>query len=158
MPKKSELTERQLFILRKLLAESKAMQVWRIDKTQAKLCLELGITRQALSNHLRELRKLGLLNTGRGFIDLTERAARMLEGLPNRSFVFVKIEPRMRNKAYREIKSLDIIQAFRVTGDVDVVMIVDRSKLDKVLKSLSTIDGVKETSAHLIIAPLVEGL
>ncbi|MCS7131761.1 MAG: AsnC family transcriptional regulator, partial [Hadesarchaea archaeon] len=115
------------------------------------------ITRQALSNHLRELRRLGLLNTGRGFIDLTERTVHMLEGLPNRSFVFVKIEPRMRNKAYQQIKSLDIIQAFRVTGNVDVVMIVDRSKLDKVLKSLSTIDGVKETSAHLIIAPLVEG-
>ncbi|MDH5685397.1 MAG: helix-turn-helix domain-containing protein, partial [Hadesarchaea archaeon] len=78
MPKEAELTERQLSILRKLFNEGKVMRVRRVKKTQAALAEELGITRQALSSHLRELRELGLLNAGRGFIDLSEKAGHIL--------------------------------------------------------------------------------
>ena len=151
------MTERQLSILRKLFNEGKMMRVRRVKKTQVALAKELGITRQALNNHLRELRELELLNAGRGFIDLSEKAVRVLGEPSTQAFVFAKIEPKKRRNVYKEIMSLDVLQAFRVTGDVDLIVVVDRQKLDKVLKSLSGIDGVKGTSAHLVLSPLVEG-
>lgn len=157
MPKEAELTERQLSILRKLFNEGKVMRVRRVKKTQVTLAKELGITRQALNNHLRELRELELLNAGRGFIDLSEKAVCVLGEPSIQAFVFAKIEPKKRRNVYKEIMSLDVLQAFRVTGDVDLIIVVDRQKLDKVLKSLSGIDGVKGTSAHLVLSPLVEG-
>lgn len=157
MPKEAKLTERQLSILRKLFNEGKVMRVRRVKKTQAALAEELGITRQALSSHLRELRELELLNAGRGFIDLSEKSGNILGGAPTQAFVFAKIEPKKRHNVYKEIMSLDVLQAFRVTGNVDLIIVVDRQKLDKVLKSLSGIDGVKGTSAHLVLSSLVEG-
>ncbi len=157
MPKEAELTERQLSILRKLFSEGRVMRVRRVQKTQTALAEEFGITRQALSTHLRGMRELELLNAGRGFIDLSEKAGRVLGEPPTQAFVFVKIEPKKRRNVYKEIMSLDVLQAFRVTGDVDLIIVVDRQKLDKVLKSLSGIDGVKGTSAHLVLSPLVEG-
>ncbi len=72
--KKVELTGRQLSILRKLFDEGTQMRVRRVEKTQFALALELGITRQALSNHLRKFRELGMLSSGRGFIDISEKA------------------------------------------------------------------------------------
>jgi len=152
----TKLTERQLSILRKLFNEGKAIRVRRVKKTQAVLAKEFGITRQALSSHLRELRELGILNAGRGFIDLSEKAERILEEPPTQAFVFAKVEPKKRRNVYKEIMSLDVLQAFRVTGDVDLIVVVDRQKLDEVLKSLSGINGVKGTSAHLVLSPLVE--
>ncbi len=157
MSNDAELTERQLSILRKLFNEGKLMRVRRVKKTQASLAEELGITRQALSSHLRELRELKLLKAGRGFIDLSEKARRILGEGPTQAFVFAKIEPKKRRDVYKEIMSLDVLQAFRVTGDVDLIIVVDRQKLDKVLKVLSGINGVKGTSAHLVLSPLVEG-
>ena len=149
------MTERQLSILRKLFAESKVFRSRRIEKNQSTLAAELGITRQALSAHFRELRKLGLLRTGRGFIDLTEKTTRILGEPQSQAFVLVKIEPRKRRAAYEEIKNLNVQQAFRVTGSVDVIVLADRLKLNKLLEALSRVPGVKETSAHLVLAPLV---
>jgi len=156
MPEKVDMTERQLSILRKLFAESKVFRSRRIEKNQSTLAAELGITRQALSAHFRELRRLGLLRTGRGFIDLTEKTTRILGEPQSQAFVLVKIEPRKRRAAYEEIKNLNVQQAFRVTGSVDVIVLADRLKLNKLLEALSRVPGVKETSAHLVLAPLVK--
>ncbi len=65
---------RQLKLLRKLYEEGKTIEVHTVEKTQDELSKELGITRQALSNHLKVLKELGYIRTGRGFIDLTEKA------------------------------------------------------------------------------------
>jgi DNA-binding Lrp family transcriptional regulator len=156
MPEKVDMTERQLSILRKLFAESKVFRSRRVEKNQSTIAAELGITRQALSAHFRELRKLGLLRTGRGFIDLTEKTTRILGEPQSQAFVLVKIEPRKRRAAYEEIKNLNVQQAFRVTGSVDVIVLADRLKLNKLLDALSRVPGVKETSAHLVLAPLVK--
>jgi DNA-binding Lrp family transcriptional regulator len=155
MQDKADLTERQLSILRKLFAESKVFRSRRIEKNQSTMAAEFGITRQALSAHFRELRKLGLLRTGRGFIDLTEKTTRILGEPQSQAFVLIKIEPRKRRAAYEEIKNLNVQQAFRVTGSVDVIVLADRLKLNKLLEALSRVPGVKETSAHLVLAPLV---
>jgi len=155
MQEKADVTERQLSILRKLFAESKVFRSRRVEKNQSTMAAELGITRQALSAHFRELRKLGLLRTGRGFIDLTEKTTRILGEPQSQAFVLIKIEPRKRRAAYEEIKNLNVQQAFRVTGSVDVIVLADRLKLNKLLEALSRVPGVKETSAHLVLAPLV---
>ncbi|KUO42122.1 MAG: AsnC family transcriptional regulator [Hadesarchaea archaeon YNP_N21] len=155
MPEKIELKERQLSILRKLLKEGKTLRIKRVEKNQFELANELGITRQALSGHLRELKKLGLLTTGRGFIDLTQKTMRMLGEKSDLAFIFAKIEPKLRRKAYNEISELDVFQIYRVTGDVDLIIQVERSKLDKVLKSLSQIKGVQSTSTHIVLNQLV---
>lgn len=155
MQGKIELKERQLSILRKLLKESRMLRIKRVDKSQFELASELGITRQALSGHLRELRKMGLLTTGRGFIDLTQKAMRMLGEKSDQAFIFAKIEPKLRRMAYNEISELDVLQVYRVTGDVDLIIQVDRSKLDKVLKSLSKIKGVESTSTHIVLDQLI---
>ena len=156
MQEKMDLTERELSILRKLFAEGKVFRARRVEKTQSTIAAELGITRQALSAHLRELRKLSLLRAGRGFIDLTEKTMRILGEPQSQAFVLVKIEPRKRRAAYKAIKDLDVQQAFRVTGSVDVILLADRSKLNRLLEALSRVPGVKETSAHLVLAPLVK--
>ncbi len=156
MPEKMDLTERELSILRKLFSEGKVFRARRVEKTQSTIAAELGITRQALSTHLRELRRMGLLRAGRGFVDLTEKTMRILGEPQSQAFVLVKIEPRKRRAAYKAIKDLDVQQAFRVTGSVDVILLADRSKLNKLLEALSRMPGVKETSAHLVLAPLVK--
>jgi DNA-binding Lrp family transcriptional regulator len=138
--------------LRKLFSEGKPVHARRVEKKQEQLAAELGITRQALGTHLRELRRVGLLKTGRGFIDLTEGSTHVLGEPSSRAFVFATIEPKLRRRAYQAITSLDVLQAFRVTGDVDLVVVVERQKLDKVLKSISGIPGVRKTSAHLVLA------
>ena len=45
---------------------------------------------------------------------------------------------------------------YRVTGDVDIVAIVDQTKLSKFLKKVSKVEGVISTSAHVVVEKLKE--
>ncbi len=151
------LTERQRFLLMKLYESSKSMNVYTVTKSQSELARELGITRQALSIHLRKFKEEGLIRTGRGFIDLTEKALKALQIRSADAFVFIKVQPQLRNEAYRKISKLQAInKLFRVTGDIDLIAIVDQSTLDKFLKDVSKVEGVVLTSAHIVIEPLKE--
>jgi len=151
------LTERQRFLLMKLYESSKSMNVYTVTKSQSELARELGITRQALSIHLRKFKEEGLIRTGRGFIDLTEKALKALQIRSADAFVFIKVQPQLRNEAYRKISKLQAInKLFRVTGDIDLIAVVDQSTLDKFLKDVSKVEGVVLTSAHIVIEPLKE--
>ncbi|MHA2427992.1 MAG: ArsR family transcriptional regulator [Candidatus Hermodarchaeia archaeon] len=88
------LTERQLEILRRLYMASVPVSVQTVTRTQAQLAKELKITRQALSNHLRKLRGLKLIRTGRGFIDLSPDSLRLLGKSTDEALVFLKVEPK----------------------------------------------------------------
>jgi len=141
----------------KLYESSKSMNVYTVTKSQSELARELGITRQALSIHLRKFKEEGLIRTGRGFIDLTEKALKALQIRSADAFVFIKVQPQLRNEAYRKISKLQAInKLFRVTGDIDLIAIVDQSTLDKFLKDVSKVEGVVLTSAHIVIEPLKE--
>ena len=98
------LTERQRYLLTKLLEDSKAVNVHTVYKSQNELAREMGITRQALSIHLRKFKEAGLIRTGRGFIDLTDKALQLLEVKSVDAFVFIKVKPQMRVEAYKEIR------------------------------------------------------
>ncbi|MEM4669849.1 MAG: winged helix-turn-helix transcriptional regulator, partial [Thermofilum sp.] len=68
---KVKLTEKQMELLRFLFNRSKPLRVHTVELSQRKISSELGISRQALNIHLRRLRELKFVRTGRGFIDVT---------------------------------------------------------------------------------------
>lgn len=147
-----KLTSKQIELLRKLYNDGKPIEVHTVEKSQEELAKELKVTRQALSFHLKTLKEMGYIRTGRGFIDLTKKALEFLEnGKNNKAFIFVKIDPTKRKQVYEKIKGLNSIRAYRVTGNIDMVIEVDRTKFEEILDKISSIDGVKETVTHFII-------
>lgn len=146
------LTDRQVQLLRMLYKISTSANVFTVKKTQGELAKELNLTRQALNIHLRRLREEGLIRTGRGFIDLTERALSTLGVGTTEAFVFLKIQPSKREYVYERIKKIASSKVFRVTGEIDLVAIVPQARLDMFLESVSGIDGVVSTSSHVVIS------
>ena len=145
------LTERQLDILRKLYHASIPMSVQTVKRTQKDLAKELKITRQALSNHLKRLRELKLIRTGRGFIDLSPDSLRLLGKSTDEAFIFLKVEPRKRVQVYEQITQLNPLRLHRVTGTVDMVVAVSGAELADFLSEVADIDGVVETSTHTVL-------
>ncbi|MFX1474545.1 MAG: Lrp/AsnC family transcriptional regulator [Promethearchaeota archaeon] len=145
------LTERQLEILRKLYQASIPVSFQTVIRTQAQLAKELNITRQALSNHLRKLRSLKLIRTGRGFIDLSPDCLRLLGKSTDEAFVFLKVQPKFRMEVLEKIKQLKPLQVQRVTGSVDIVVLVSSANLAEFLSKVVDIVGVESTSTHTIL-------
>ncbi len=149
-----EITSRSRGILRALLKRSKPATVFTVRIKQEELAKELGITRQALNIHLKKLRERGYIRTGRGFIDIMESGLSFLGRLNQPQFVFTKVSPKKRKNAYQEMTKLPTRSIHRVTGDMDLVIIVDRERLDDVLKAISSIDGIEETRSYVTIEAL----
>jgi DNA-binding Lrp family transcriptional regulator len=145
------LTERQLEILRKLYQASVPMSVQTVTRTQKRLAKELGITRQALSNHLRKLRGLKLIRTGRGFIDLSPDALQLLGKSTDEALVFLRVEPKFRVEVYEKLTLLQPLRLHRVTGSVDMVVAVSGAELAEFLSKAADIEGVIETSTHTVL-------
>jgi len=112
------------------------------------------VSRQALNIHLRRLRELGLIRTGRGFIDVTERALIVLGRQSGDAFIFLKLDPPKRMQAYEALKQLPVDKVYRVTGDIDVIVQVSQSMLENVLNAINSLDGVKETRTYVVIETL----
>ncbi|ASJ10423.1 AsnC family transcriptional regulator [Thermococcus sp. P6] len=151
MAKERDVTPRQIKLLRKFYEEGRTIEVHTVEKTQDELAKELGITRQALSNHLKALKELGYIRTGRGFIDLTEKALTLLGEKKGDVFVFVKIDPTKRKTVYERIRELRIRRIYRVTGDIDLIIETDKSRLDEILEEIASLDGVRETITHIVL-------
>lgn len=149
------LTEKQFKMLSKLYENSREINVRSIYKSQSELANELGITRQALSIHLRKLKENGLIRTGRGFIDLTEKALKILEETTSDSFVMIKVQPQKRNQVYEQMTRIPYLKsAYRVTGEIDIIAVVKQSVLDDFLKEISKMDGIILTSTHVVITKI----
>jgi DNA-binding Lrp family transcriptional regulator len=118
---------------------------------QAELAKQLGISRQALNVHLRKLRDLNYVRTGRGFIDVTEQGLSALGLSSTPAFILIKVSPLKRSYAYDKIKQLNVQRAFRIAGDIDALAVVEREKLDEVLRGLSAIDGIQDTKSYVTI-------
>jgi DNA-binding Lrp family transcriptional regulator len=131
--------------------KGKATNTYTLSVKQDALAKQLGISRQALNVHLRKLRDLSYIRTGRGFIDVTEKGLNLLGISSTPAFIFIKVSPLKRIYAYEKVKELAVQRAFRITGDVDAILIVDRQKLDEVLRRLSSIDGIKDTESYVTI-------
>jgi len=149
------LTSRQLKLLKKLYSEGRRIEVHTVEKTQDELAEELGITRQALSNHLKVLKESGYIRTGRGFIDITEKGLSILGERRGNVFVFVRVEPTKRRQVYEAVKGMkNIKRIYRVTGDIDLVIETDKGHLDEILEEISELEGVKETITHVVLEVL----
>ena len=148
------LTRRSLQLLRMLYDKGKSTSTYTLHLKQDELASKLDISRQALNVHLRKLRDLNYIRTGRGFIDVTEKGLTALGLSSTPAFILVKVSPLKRSYAYDKIKELTVQKAFRIAGDVDALLLVEREKLDEALKRLSAIDGIQDTKSYIAIETL----
>jgi len=134
-----------------LSEKGKFTNTYTLRVKQDELAKQLGISRQALNVHLRKLRDISYIRTGRGFIDVTEKGLDALGIFSSPAFIFIKVSPLKRKHAYEKIKELAVQRAFRVAGEVDALLIVDGEQLDEALKKLSSIDGIQDTKSYVTI-------
>ena len=154
MTNENTLTQKQFELLKKLYKEGKTIEVRTVKKTQDEIASELGITRQALAIHLKSLKELGFIRTGRGFIDLTEKALKFLGEKEGGVFILVKIEPVKRKEVYDAVRKFRVKKACRVAGDVDLIIEADKTKLDEILEEISSLDGVRGTTTYVVLETL----
>ena len=145
---------RPLNLLRMLYEQGEPATTYTVHVKQSELAKQLGISRQALNVHLRKLRDLRCIRTGRGFIDVTEEGLRALGIFVNPAFVFIKISPLRRDEAYQKMLGFPVQRVFRVAGDMDAVLVVERESLDEALRRLALVDGVQDTKSYITIQTL----
>lgn len=150
----SILTGRPIRLLRMLYEKGKNITTCTLRIKQNELAAQLGISRQALNVHLRKLRDLQYIRTGRGFIDVTEKGLHQLGISANPAFVFIKISPLKRTEAYERIFQFPIQRVFRIAGEMDAILIIEREKLDETLSKLANVDGVLDTRTYIAIQTL----
>lgn len=148
------LTKRSAQLLEMLHEKGRSTSTYSLHVKQDDLARQLSISRQALNVHLRKLRDLGYIRTGRGFLDVTEKGLNALGISSTPAFILIKASPTKRTQVYEKIKELAVQRAFRITGDVDALVIAEREKLDDVLKKLSSIDGIQDTRSYVTIEVL----
>ncbi|MCK4310848.1 MAG: AsnC family transcriptional regulator, partial [Methanomicrobia archaeon] len=68
-----------------------------------------------------------------------------------KSYVFIKIKPNLRKEAFEKLKEIESAKIFRVTGEIDAIVSVNESRLDRTLNEINSIRGIEETSAHIVI-------
>jgi len=78
-----------------------------------------------------------MVQVGRGFINVTAAGLKALGQNSNPVIVLVRIAPKNRISSYAKITSLPLLEVFRVTGDYDVVIIVEENSLDGILSEVS---------------------
>ena len=154
MPSNVSLTGKPQKLLRMLFENGKIGLSCIIDVKQSELAKQLDITRQALNVHLRRLRSLNLIRTGRGFLAITDEGLKVLGLSKNPAFIFVKVSPQKRVEAYKKIVSLPVRQSFRVAGEMDIVVTVESQRLENILESIAQIDGIEDTRSYIAIESL----
>ena len=147
-------TGRPLRLLHMLYSKGKPATTYSIKVKQSELAKQLGISRQALNVHLRKLRDYGYIRTGRGFIDVTEKGLNFMGVSANPAFVFIKVSPLKRVDAYQKLLEFPIQRVFRVNGDMDAILLVEREKLDEALKKMAGIEGIQDTKSYITIQTL----
>ncbi len=143
------LTGRPLKLLYSLYTRSKQATSCIVQTKQVELANQLGISRQALNVHLRKLKERGCIRTGRGFIAITEKGLTLLGVSANPAFVFVRVSPMKRQKAYHQISELPVQNVFQVAGDMDALIIVEQKKLDVVLQGLHSVEGIQTMKSYV---------
>ncbi len=128
------LTKRSIQLLKTLYDKGKSTNTYTLRVKQDELSKQLGISRQALNVHLRKLKSEGYIRTGRGFIDVTEKGLNALGVSTTPAFILIKISPTKRIQVYEKIRELAIARAFRIAGDIDALIIIDRENMDETLK------------------------
>ncbi|MGA2681621.1 MAG: Lrp/AsnC family transcriptional regulator [Candidatus Bathyarchaeia archaeon] len=145
------LTKRSIQLLKTLYEKGKSTNTYTLRVKQDELSSQLGVSRQALNVHLRKLKSRGYIRTGRGFIDVTDKGLNALGISTTPAFILLKVSPFKRIHVYDQIRELAVSRAFRIAGEVDALIIVERDNLDDVLKKLYSIDGIEDTRSYVTI-------
>lgn len=145
------LTKRSAQLLKLLYDKGKSTNIYTLRVKQDDLSKQLGISRQALNVHLRKLKSTGFIRTGRGFIDVTEKGLNVLGVSTTPAFIFIKVSPVKRMQVYEKIKELAVARAFRIAGDEDALIMVERENMDETLKMLYSVDGIEDTRSYVTI-------
>lgn len=145
------LTKRSVKLLKMLYEKGKSTNTYTLHIKQDELSEQLDISRQALNVHLRKLKNAGYIRTGRGFIDVTEKGLNALGVSTTPAFILLKVSPIKRIQVYNQIKEIAVTRAFRIAGEVDALIIVERENLDGILKKLYAIDGIQDTRSYVTI-------
>ena len=145
------LTKRSVQLLRTLYQKGKSTTTYTLRVKQDELSTQLGISRQALNVHLRKLKNRGYIRTGRGFVDVTEKGLSALGVSTTPAFILLKVSPVKRIQVYEKIKEIPVSKIYRIAGEVDALITVERENLDKILKKLYEIEGVKDTRSYVTI-------
>ena len=145
------LTKRSVQLLRTLYQKGKSTTTFTLCIKQDELSTQLGISRQALNVHLRKLKNRGYVRTGRGFVDVTDKGLSALGVSTTPAFILIKVSPVKRIQVYKKIKEIPVSNVFRIAGEVDALITVERENLDKILKKLCKIDGVQDTRSYVTI-------
>jgi DNA-binding Lrp family transcriptional regulator len=148
------LTGRALRLLHLLKEKSNPDTVYTLQIKQSELAAQLSISRQALNVHLRKLRDKNCIRTGRGFIDITEKGLNLLGFSANPAFVFCKISPLKRKEAYEKIFQFPVQRVFRVAGEMDIILLIERENLEDALERLANVEGVLDTRTYIVIQTL----
>jgi DNA-binding Lrp family transcriptional regulator len=134
-----------------LYEKGKSTTTYTLGVKQDELSKELGISRQALNVHLRKLKNRDYIRTGRGFVDVTEKGLTALGVSTTPAFILIKVSPVKRIQVYEKIREIPVAKVFRIAGEVDALITVEREKLNKILKKLCEIDGVQDTRSYVTI-------
>jgi DNA-binding Lrp family transcriptional regulator len=145
------LTKRSVKLLKMLYEKGRSTTTYTLSVKQDELSEQLGISRQALNVHLRKLKNAGYIRTGRGFIDVTDVGLNALGVSTTPAFILIKVSPIKRIQVYDRIRELAVSRAFRIAGEVDALIIVERENLDEILKKLYAIDGIQDTRSYVTI-------
>jgi DNA-binding Lrp family transcriptional regulator len=145
------LTKRSIQLLKMLYEKGSSTSTYTLRLKQDELAEQLGISRQALNVHLRKLKSREYIRTGRGFIDVTEKGLNALGVSTAPAFILIKVSPIKRIQVYEKIKELAVTRAFRIAGEVDALIIVERENLDETLQKLYAIDGIQDTRSYVTI-------
>ncbi|WP_291999316.1 Lrp/AsnC ligand binding domain-containing protein [Caldivirga sp.] len=151
-----ELTERQLQILQFLLKKAQPLRVYTVYADQDQIARELGMTRQALSVHLKKLKDFGLIRTGREFVDVTEKALRVLRMSGAEAIVMAKVAPKYRQQVYEKLKEMPIEKAYRVSGDYDLIIIAREIHINDLLRIMSQMEGIEDTRTFISLEVIKE--
>jgi DNA-binding Lrp family transcriptional regulator len=145
------LTKRSVQLLKRLYEKGQSTRTYTLSVKQDELSEQLGISRQALNVHLRKLKNRGYIRTGRGFIDVTEKGLKALGVSTTPAFILIKVSPTKRIQVYDKIREIAVTRAFRIAGEVDGLIIIDRENLDEILKKLYAINGIQDTRSYVTI-------
>lgn len=148
------LTKRSVQLLRKLFEKARFTTNYTLSAKQDELSTQLGISRQAYNVHLRRLKNRGYIRTGRGFIEITETGLSALGISSTPAFILIRVSPAKRVEVYEKLTKIAVLQAFRVAGEVDSLIVIESENLDDILKQLCDMDGVQETRSYVTIETL----
>ncbi|MFQ6086863.1 MAG: Lrp/AsnC ligand binding domain-containing protein, partial [Candidatus Bathyarchaeia archaeon] len=85
---------------------------------------------------------------------VTEKGLNILGISANPAFVFIKVSPLRRGEAYKQLLKFPIERIFRVTGDMDAILVIEQEKIDEALRKLAAVEGIQDTKSYITIETL----